>query len=91
MSKKEGIVIDTNGKYANLLTPYGEFIRVNCNGKKPNIGEKFVGNEAVHRFFPVSAKNIDCGMYSICTGCLRCRQSLLQPFGHGFGEYKSTY
>ncbi|HBC96402.1 MAG TPA: hypothetical protein DC034_06360 [Clostridium sp.] len=58
MSKKEGIVIDTNGKYANLLTPYGEFIRVNCNGKKPNIGEKFVGNEAVHRFFPVSAKKI---------------------------------
>ncbi|WP_065079132.1 anti-sigma factor domain-containing protein [Clostridium ragsdalei] len=49
MGKKEGIVVSVEGKYANLLTPYGEFIKVNCSGKKLYIGEKFEGDEVLHR------------------------------------------
>lgn len=58
MSKKEGIVVSISGKYANLLTPYGEFIKVKYNGEKPNIGEKFKGNEISHNFFQFSTKKI---------------------------------
>lgn len=58
MSKKEGIVVSINGKYANLLTPYGEFIKVKYNGEKPNIGERFKGNEISHNFFKFSTKKI---------------------------------
>lgn len=49
MGKKEGIVVSIEGKYANLLTPYGEFIKVNCGGKKLHTGEKFEGDEVLHR------------------------------------------
>jgi hypothetical protein len=49
MGKKEGIVVSVEEKYANLLTPYGEFIKVNCSGKKLHIGEKFEGDEVLHR------------------------------------------
>ena len=58
MGKKEGIVISINGKYANLLTSCGEFIKVNCNGKKPNIGEIFKGDEVFHNFFYLNGKVI---------------------------------
>lgn len=58
MSEKKGIVISIRGKYADLLTPYGEFVKVDCNGKKPNIGEKFVGNEVQHKFFHFNTRGI---------------------------------
>ncbi|PRR79839.1 anti-sigma factor domain-containing protein [Clostridium luticellarii] len=58
MSKREGIVISVSGRYANLLTPYGEFVKVACNGKKPNVGEKFAGSEAVHFFSRFDARKI---------------------------------
>ncbi|UZQ51252.1 anti-sigma factor domain-containing protein [Clostridium kluyveri] len=58
MGEKEGIVISINGKYANLLTSCGEFIKVNCNGKKPNIGEIFKGDEVFHNFFYLNGKII---------------------------------
>lgn len=46
MSKREGIVVSVDGRYVNLLTPYGEFIKVKCKGRTPSIGEEFKGNEA---------------------------------------------
>ncbi|CAB1246104.1 anti-sigma-I factor RsgI family protein [Clostridium sp. HV4-5-A1G] len=71
MNKREGIVISIDGKCANLLTPYGEFIKVDCNGKKPNIGEEFMGNQIVHRFYPFSARKIlaaACIMFVLIIG-----------------------
>lgn len=58
MNKREGIVISISEKYANLLTPYGEFIKVNCAGKKPNIGEEFIGNEVKAGFFYSNTRKI---------------------------------
>ncbi|WP_446897004.1 anti-sigma-I factor RsgI family protein [Clostridium sp. LBM24168] len=58
MSKKEGIVISVNGKYANLLTSCGEFIKVGCNGRRPNVGEKFAGNEVSHGIFNFSTRKV---------------------------------
>ncbi|MFL0194007.1 hypothetical protein ACJDU8_00150 [Clostridium sp. WILCCON 0269] len=71
MGKKEGIVVSINGKYANLLTSCGEFIKVNCNGKRPNIGEKFKGDEVFHNFFYLNGKAITaaaCIMFILFVG-----------------------
>lgn len=71
MSKKEGIVVSVSGKYANLLTPYGEFIKVNCNGKKPGIGEKFQGNEIPKSLFYFNTKGLvaaACIMFILTIG-----------------------
>lgn len=58
MSKREGIVISIDGKYANLLTSCGEFIKVDCNGKKPDIGEKFMGDEVKHKYLLFNTRKI---------------------------------
>lgn len=58
MSKKEGIVVSIDGKYVNLLTSCGEFVKVDCNGKKLDIGEKFVGSEVKSRYLIFNTRKI---------------------------------
>lgn len=71
MSKREGIVVSVSAKYANLLTPSGEFIKVSCNGKKPGIGESFQGYEVSNNIFHFNAKGLAaaaCIMFILTIG-----------------------
>jgi hypothetical protein len=71
MSKKEGIVVSVSGKYANLLTPHGEFIKVSCRGKKPSIGEIFQGYEVSNNIFHFNTKGLAaaaCIMFILTIG-----------------------
>lgn len=71
MSKKEGIVVSVSGKYANLLTPSGEFIKVSCKSRKPNIGEKFQGYQVSNNIFHFNARGLAaaaCIMFILTIG-----------------------
>ena len=71
MSKKEGIVVSVSGKYANLLTPSGEFIKVSCIGRKPDIGEKFQGCQVSSSIFHFNTKGLTaaaCIMFILTIG-----------------------
>jgi len=71
MGKREGIVVSVEGKYANLLTPYGEFIKVNCNGKKPNVGQEFEGEEVSHKLIKFNTRKliaVACIMFALLIG-----------------------
>lgn len=71
MSKREGIVVSVSGKYANLLTPSGEFIKVNCKNRKPNIGEKFQGYQVNNNIFHFNARGLAaaaCIMFILTIG-----------------------
>lgn len=71
MSKKEGIVVSISGKYANLLTPSGEFVKVSCKSRKPNIGEKFQGYQVSNNIFHFNARGLAaaaCIMFILTIG-----------------------
>ncbi len=71
MGEKEGIVVSVEKKYANLLTPYGEFIKVNCSGKELHIGEKFEGDELPYRLNFFNTRKIiaaACIMFALLIG-----------------------
>lgn len=71
MSKKEGIVVSVSGKYANLLTPSGEFVKVSCKSRKPNIGEKFQGYQVSNNIFHFNARGLAaaaCIMFILTIG-----------------------